>query len=54
MLSICVFSELHNIAAFVGGVGAQEAVKIITHQYVPMNNTYIYNGIAGYGAFYEL
>lgn len=42
--------ELHNIAAVVGGISAQEAVKIITHQFVPMDNTYIYNGVAAVGA----
>ncbi|UJR23369.1 hypothetical protein I4U23_026378 [Adineta vaga] len=38
-------SEIHSIAAFIGGCCAQEAIKLITHQYVPMNNTLIYNGI---------
>ena len=46
--------ELHSIAAMIGGVAAQEAVKIITHQYIPLNNTYIYNGIAGCGGAYTL
>ncbi|CAF3392905.1 unnamed protein product [Rotaria socialis] len=38
-------SELHSIAAFIGGCCAQEAIKLITHQYVPIDNTLIYNGI---------
>jgi amyloid beta precursor protein binding protein 1 len=46
--------ELHSIAAMIGGVAAQEAVKVITHQYVPLNNTYVYNGIAGVGGSYTL
>jgi amyloid beta precursor protein binding protein 1 len=46
--------ELHAIAAMIGGVAAQEAVKVITHQYIPLNNTYIYNGIAGVGGSYSL
>ena len=37
--------ELHSVAAYMGGVGAQEVIKIITEQFVPLNNTYIYNGI---------
>ncbi|KAJ2601815.1 NEDD8-activating enzyme E1 regulatory subunit [Coemansia sp. RSA 1804] len=41
------FSELHNIASFSGGVIAQEAIKLITHQYVPGNNTFIFDGIKG-------
>jgi amyloid beta precursor protein binding protein 1 len=47
-------SELHNISAMVGGIASQEAVKIITHQFVPLNNTYVYNGIASCGATYAL
>ena len=47
-------AELHTISALIGGVAAQEAVKIITHQYVPINNTFVYNGVAGCGATYEL
>lgn len=47
-------SELHNISALIGGVAAQEAVKIVTHQYMPLNNTYIYNGIVGCGETYAL
>lgn len=46
--------ELHNISAIIGGVAAQEAVKIITHQYVPINNTFIYNGISSTGVVYSL
>lgn len=38
-------SELHSIAAFMGGMLAQEAIKIITSQFVPFNNTLIYNGM---------
>jgi len=46
-------AEIHNIASVVGGVASQEAVKIITGQYVPLNHTYIYNGIASTGAVYK-
>jgi len=46
--------ELHNISALIGGIAAQEAVKVITHQFVPLNNTYVYNGIACCGATYSL
>jgi len=37
--------ELHPIASFMGGVASQEAIKFITKQYIPLNNTFIYNGI---------
>jgi amyloid beta precursor protein binding protein 1 len=37
--------ELHNIAALMGGIAAQEAVKIISHQYIPAENTILYDGV---------
>ncbi|XP_068750209.1 NEDD8-activating enzyme E1 regulatory subunit-like [Montipora capricornis] len=40
-------SELHPVASFIGGAAAQEVIKLVTHQFVPFNNTYIYNGITG-------
>jgi amyloid beta precursor protein binding protein 1 len=46
--------ELHVISAFIGGIASQEAVKVITHQYIPLNNTYIFNGICSCGSTYEL
>jgi len=46
--------EFHNVAALIGGVVSQEAVKLITHQFVPMDNTFIYNAIAGVGGTYKL
>uniref|UniRef100_A0AAV1T7A5 NEDD8-activating enzyme E1 regulatory subunit n=1 Tax=Peronospora matthiolae TaxID=2874970 RepID=A0AAV1T7A5_9STRA len=46
--------ELHNIAALMGGVAAQEAVKLITHQFEPLNHTYVFNGISGVAATYRL
>jgi len=46
--------EMHNISAIIGGISAQEVVKVVTHQYVPIDNTYIYNGIACVGAKHTL
>ncbi|KAK3944836.1 putative NEDD8-activating enzyme E1 regulatory subunit [Diplogelasinospora grovesii] len=37
--------ELHNIAALTGGMVAQEMIKIITKQYIPIDNTCIFDGI---------
>lgn len=37
-------SCLHTISALLGGVAAQEAVKLITEQYTPFNHTFIYDG----------
>ncbi|KAF0685585.1 Aste57867_22553 [Aphanomyces stellatus] len=47
-------AELHNISAILGGVGSQEAVKIITRQFMPINHTYVFNGITGCAATYNL
>ncbi|KAJ3365902.1 NEDD8-activating enzyme E1 regulatory subunit [Allomyces arbusculus] len=38
-------AELAAVAGYMGGVIAQEAIKLITAQYVPMMNTYVYDGI---------
>ncbi|CAN8285303.1 unnamed protein product [Cochlearia groenlandica] len=38
-------SELHVVAAFVGGIASQEVIKLITKQFVPMFGTFIFNGI---------
>jgi len=40
-------TEIHNIAAFMGGIGAQISLKVILEQYVPLNNTIIFNGLRG-------
>lgn len=47
-------AEIHNIASVVGGVASQEAVKIITGQYIPLDNTYVFNGIASTAGVYRL
>jgi len=41
-------------AAFVGAIAAQEAVKLLTRQYIPLDNCYVYNGISGVGATFKL
>jgi len=45
--------ELHNVAALIGGVAAQEAVKLVTHQYGLLNNTYLFNGITCVGSVFS-
>lgn len=37
--------ELHNTSALTGGMVAQEMIKIITKQYIPVENTCIYDGV---------
>ena len=38
--------ELHNIGSLTGGQVAQEAIKLITRQYVPVDNLCVFDGIA--------
>ena len=40
-------SELHLVAAIMGGMAAQEAIKLITAQFVPLKGTLVYNGMTG-------
>eukprot|EP00554_Chaetoceros_debilis_P013136 CAMPEP_0194126646 /NCGR_PEP_ID=MMETSP0150-20130528/60100_1 /TAXON_ID=122233 /ORGANISM="Chaetoceros debilis, Strain MM31A-1" /LENGTH=634 /DNA_ID=CAMNT_0038820519 /DNA_START=44 /DNA_END=1948 /DNA_ORIENTATION=- len=46
-------AEIHNTASVVGGVASQEAVKLITAQYVPMDGTYLFNGITSVAGVYK-
>jgi len=46
--------EIHVVAALVGGVGSQEAIKVLISQYIPLNNTFIYNGVHGSATQLEL
>jgi len=47
-------SEFHSVSAYLGGVAAQEVIKLITCQYVPFCNTYIYNSTTSSSMTYEL
>ncbi|KAK5701580.1 hypothetical protein LTR97_004395 [Elasticomyces elasticus] len=38
--------ELHNIASLTGGLLAQEVIKVVTRQYVPVDNTCLFDGVA--------
>ncbi|CAA9996397.1 unnamed protein product [Nesidiocoris tenuis] len=38
-------AELHSVSAFLGGCVAHEVIKLITGQYKPVNNTFIYDAI---------
>ncbi|KAA8492658.1 NEDD8-activating enzyme E1 regulatory subunit AXL [Porphyridium purpureum] len=46
----CGAAELHTVASVVGGVAAQEAVKLLTGQFQPLNNTFIFDGVRGASA----
>ena len=36
-------AELHAMAAFIGGCASQEVIKILTKQYIPVDNLFIFN-----------
>ena len=38
--------ELHCVGAIVGGIAAQEAIKLLTRQFVPVPGTLVYNAMA--------
>jgi len=42
-------SQIHPVSSFIGGVAAQEAIKILIKQYTVFNHTLIYDGIHGRG-----
>ncbi|KAI8801063.1 hypothetical protein BJ742DRAFT_839107 [Cladochytrium replicatum] len=46
-------SELHSIAAIMGGIASQEIIKVITKQYVPLDNTVIFNGVKSTSAAFK-
>ncbi|KAL4752050.1 hypothetical protein BDW72DRAFT_78096 [Aspergillus terricola var. indicus] len=46
--------ELHNISSLTGGLVAQEALKVLTRQYVPLDNTCIFDGVRSSSAMYKL
>ncbi|KAI9347199.1 amyloid beta precursor protein binding protein 1 [Zopfochytrium polystomum] len=47
-------SELHAMAALLGGIASQEIIKLATHQYIPLNNTLIFNGVKSTSATFVL
>jgi len=46
--------EVHNIAAVMGGIASQEALKVLLSQYIIANNTILFNGIHGTSSTWEL
>lgn len=39
--------ELHNISAIMGGIAAQEVIKIVTNHYIPLDNCCVFDGVKG-------
>lgn len=47
-------SELHVIASLIGGITAQEVIKLATHQYIPLQNCFVFDGHTQQGATFQL
>lgn len=47
-------TQLNVIASILGGTAAQEAIKLVTHQYIPLNNALIYDGHSQYAAKFRI
>ena len=47
-------AELHNIAALTGGMVAQEVIKVVTKQYVPVDNVCVFDGIGSKTAVFKI
>jgi amyloid beta precursor protein binding protein 1 len=56
LLEFCRFgnAQIHTISAVLGGVAAQEVIKLLTHQWSPMNNSYIFNGVRSSSVTFEV
>jgi len=47
-------SKIHNICSILGGVLAQEAIKLLIHIFSPFDNTLIFEGAASKMAVFKL
>lgn len=47
-------AELHATSAFMGGCIAQEVIKVITNQYVPVDNTLVYSALSAMTKAFKL
>eukprot|EP00894_Picocystis_sp_ML_P001093 jgi/Pico_ML_1/51610/g2605.t1 len=55
-LEVCRFgaSELHVLAAIAGGIASQEAIKLLTYQFVPLSGTLVFDGMRSTSAVLPL
>lgn len=45
---------LHNVCSIIGGISAQEVIKILTNQYIPLDNCLVFDGITGRTSCFKL
>ncbi|KAL2407937.1 NEDD8-activating enzyme E1 regulatory subunit [Exophiala dermatitidis] len=46
--------ELHNISSVIGGMVAQESIKLLTRQYVPVDGTCVFDGIRSKSGVFKI
>lgn len=48
LYELCLYGglELHATSAFMGGCIAQEVIKLVTNQYIPVDDTLVYNAVS--------
>ncbi|KXL49241.1 hypothetical protein M433DRAFT_132685 [Acidomyces richmondensis BFW] len=46
--------ELHNMASLLGGLLAQEVIKVVTRQYIPIDNTCVFDGVGSRSQVFRL
>lgn len=47
-------AELHNISALTGGIVSQEIIKVITEQYITVDNTCVFDGVKSKSAVFKV
>ncbi|KAJ3321813.1 NEDD8-activating enzyme E1 regulatory subunit [Boothiomyces sp. JEL0866] len=46
--------ELPSIAALLGGIASQEVIKLITNQYLPVDNCYVFDGVTSTSTSFKM
>ncbi len=47
-------AELHVVAAFMGGIAAQEVIKLVTGQFTSLTGSFVYNAVGSATSCFEL
>ena len=47
-------AQPHTMAALMGGIASQEALKVLTRQFVPLKSHFLYNGHNSTGSTFSL
>ena len=47
-------TEPHTVATVIGGIVSQEAIKLVTRQFVPLDGVLVYNAVRGDAAVLDV